>query len=348
MRGFFSSFVQLFLNIGILILYGVSATPGLQYYYIAIVAIAIVVVFEVLAIYLRESPSWLFSKCKQEKAVAVLQWLRGRNVSIAEELNELEDILSKRKSYSQALKMFSRRSLLFPLLLTITFSFFVITSGVSVFVVFAGPLFAEVGESNPNLAAFYSVGISSIIGTLAAMPVVDRAGRKPLLIIGGLGMLCGSVMMGTHFYITRPSLCINSTSSYGNITFSNSSDLGLEAAVNSCNEQYLPIAIIALITHKFFFNFSWGPIQWILYSEFFPLQVRGVSNSIGTFTNWLLAGIVGGAYLSYNETVNSWFAMWTFSLSTLIGIIFITVFIPETKGKTLQKIQKNFERKYHN
>ena len=160
------------------------------------------------------------------------------------------------------------------------------------------------------------------------MPVVDHAEHKQLLIVDELGMLCGSVMMESHFYITRPSLCINSTSSYGNVTFSNSSDLGLEAVVNSfasCNEP-LPSSYINF--------FNWGPVQWILYSEFFPLQVRGVSNSIGTFTNWLLAEIVGGTYLSYKETVNS--ALWTFSLSTLI---FITVFIyTRDKGEKLEKI----------
>ena len=74
---------------------------------------------------------------------------------------ELEDTFSKRKSYSPALKIISKRNLIISLLLTITL--FLVTGGVTVFVVFTGPLFAEVGESNPNLTALYSIGIASII-----------------------------------------------------------------------------------------------------------------------------------------------------------------------------------------
>ena len=354
LRGVFGSFVQLFLNIGLLILYGVGGIPGLQYYYVALVGIGIVVIFELFILWLPETPPYLYSRHKREKSICVLRWLRGIKVSIDGEVKEMG--LSERKTYCETLRMFPKKSLLCPLILIVVLFFFLPGSGQYVIVALAGPLLDEAGVSNPNLAAFYSVGIAGVIGSLLSIPVVDFLGRRLLLIVGGFGLLSGSVMLGTQFYLTRPSLCIAQTNSTlldtteNNITlqafdnFYNDSFLD-PAESAACNPQYIPMAITGLVLSRFFFSFSWEPVGWILNSELFPLQVRGVANSICNISFWITAMIVGGTYLSYENTVRPWFAMWTFSLITLIGILFIVFFIPETKGKSLEEIQEKMKYK---
>ena len=352
LRGIFGLSTSLFVNLGLIVLYGVSGIPGIQYYNVVIVAIGIVVIFELLALWLPETPSYLFLRHKQAKSMCVLRWLRGTKVSIDREVEEMEAILSKKKTYCEALRMFSRKRLLYPLIIVVVLIFFIPASGQGAVVALAGPLLAQAGESNPNLAALYSVGIAGVLGTLLSYPVIDLAGRRPLLIVGGFGIMSGSAMLGAQFYLTRPSLCMNETNS----TFCdsteqwsfNDSDLEVaKAEITGCNLQYIPMAITALILIRFSNSFSWGPVGWIISSELFPLQVRGFANSIANSVYWTSAMIVGSTYLSYEKAVRPWFAVWTFSLLTLIGIVFIIVFVPETKGKSLEQIQEELEHKYH-
>ena len=90
---------------------------------------------------------------------------------------------------------------------------------------------------------------------------------------------------------------------------------------------------------------SWGPIQWILNSELFPSHVRGVAAGLSFAAFWGFNAIAVGFYLEYEEAVRPWFAVWSFSIMMILGLAFVIVFIPETKGKSLEEIQKKFERK---
>ena len=348
MRGVFGTSLQLFSGIGMLIVYGISAIPEFQYYYVAVVAIGISVLFELLALWLRETPRWLYSKHGEEKAKAVLKWLRGPKISIVKELNELQNVISQKKTFLEALRMFSRKTLLHPLILVLIFAFFVGTSGLSVVGSLAGPLYATAGVPNHNLAVFYSIGIIGVVSTLISVPLLDLIGRKPLLIVGGIGLLCGTAMMGTQFYLTRPTLCVNQSSLNENATSHNMTGSDIEIVTDSipCNPQYIPMAISGLLVFRASFSFSWSSIQMILTSEIFPVEVRGVANSFTSTTIWLFLGIVGGAYLSYEKAVTPWFAMWSFSITIVLGVVFIIVFIPETKGRSLEEIQLWFEQKH--
>ena len=180
--------------------------------------------------------------------------------------------------------------------------------------------------SDPSVTASFVVGGTSVVFTLISIFVVDYFGRKILLILSGIGMLIGTIMLGTHFYVTRPSLC--------NITTSDNTDI-------VCNGHIVPLAITGLVIFYSTFSIGWGPVPWILLGELIPLNIRGFVGSLATFVNWGTAAIVTGFYFNYSELVNSWFSWWTFSFFNGFAVIFVLLFIEETKGKSLEQASQH-------
>lgn len=158
--------------------------------------------------------------------------------------------------------------------------------------------------------------------TFMSIFVIDYFGRKVLLVASGVGMLVGTIMLGTHFYITRPAAC--------NETFVSDDFI--------CKPHLAPLAIVSLILFNASFSIGWGPVPWVLLGEMLPLRVRGLGSSMANFVNWGSAAIVTGFYFKYSAVVNTWFAWWTFSIFNLSGIVFVIIFLRETKKKVLEDI----------
>ncbi len=340
LRGVFGTFTQLYLSGGVLVVYTLNTIPSLHYYDMALVAVGVVAGFELGMVWLPETPRWLFSQQRKEEGEKVLEWLRGPKISIAAELKDIEAGVSSRKlTVLEVFREFTKRRVLFPLSLVLVVMFFQQISGLNAISSFADLLFQEAGVSNPALASVFAVGITAFIATVVSGYVVDIAGRKFLLIISGLGMVGGTVMLGTHFYITRASLCSSHT--HHNAT---TSLPVLQDSSGTCNTHYAPLAISSLIFFNVAFSLGWGPVPWILMSELLTQKVRGVASGMATFVNWGTAGIVVGFYLDFARAVEPWFAWWTFAVINALGVVFVCVFIPETKGKPLEEIQQRFDR----
>ena len=103
------------------------------------------------------------------------------------------------------------------------------------------------------------------------------------------------------------------------------------------------MGISGLIIYSVGFSIVWGALLWLMASELVPLCVRGAGVGIATFVNWLLAAIVTGGYKFYQDDVNPWFTFWSFGLVCFSAAIFVAIFIPETKRKSLEEIERNFE-----
>ena len=169
--------------------------------------------------------------------------------------------------------------------------------------------------------------------------LVDLVGRKLLLIVNGTGMLFRTVTLGTSFYVTRPELCAT-TNLTVNALAQHSDD------IEFCNANLASIAIVSLILFNAAFSIGWGPVPWVLLRELIPLRVREVGSGIATFINWGTAAIVTGFYLDFAETVNAWFAWWIFSVLNVMAVLFVAIFVFETKGKNLEDIQHRFDSKH--
>ena len=336
LRGIFGTLTQIMLTFGIIINYAVGAIDDFPYYYISLVAVGIVALFEVLMIWLPETPRWLLSRGYGEDAEKVLLWLRGKKIGIQRELDDMKKAIAESKAKtSNVWRGFLKRNVLVPFIYVLITFFLQQGGGVGIVTSLASSLFTDAGVSNPRTTTIYAVGCASLIGNFASFIMVDLVGRTSLLILSGTGTFLGLTMMGVHFFITRPSLCDSSNS-----TLVESVDL-----MESCNTHFGPLAIVSLILFRFAFAIGWGPLPWVLVSELLPLSVRGVASGFGNFTAQSVAAIITGFYLQYAELVQPWFAMWTFSMTNLASVLFVLIFIPETKGKTLEEMERRFERR---
>ncbi len=339
LRGVFGTFNQLFLAVGIAVPFGLASIPGFHYYNNALVAAGIVAMFELGMVWLPETPRWLFFQGRKDEGKRVLTWLRGPKVGISVELSDLEAASSaKRLTVLQVIREFTKWRLCFPLFLIIVVMFLQQSGGLSALGSYLTLVFQDAGVSHPELAALCSTLIPCI-GVLISGFIVDLVGRKILLITSSIGMVLGTLMLGVHFYITRPALCSNHTHSAINESLQDSIDTDAP-----CNTHYFPLAITSVVFYNVAFQFGWGPVPWILMAELLPQKVRGVASGIATLVNWGTAGIVVGFYLDYANLVRPWFAWWSFALINLFGIVFVWVFIPETKRRTLEEIQDGFGR----
>ena len=343
LRGILTSFAELSLAVGILVVYVLGSIDGFTYFEISLVMLGIVLVFFVCVPWIPETPRWLlFKRNSREKALKVLQCLRGPNYcDLQTELEGIESTVESLRSLSavQILKEFRKRSILIPfLILLVLMVFQEFCGGGTTVTTYAAIVFEEAGIDNPLLTSSYAVGVSQLIATIVSVGIIDCVGRKLLLIVSSCGMFIASIMLGVHFYITRPSLCENL---YINVS------VGATATTDGCNDQFAPLAIVSVIFFMMSFAVGIGPVLWALVSEYLPLHVRGLATSVVIVANWMSSVAVTGLYLSYADLVKPWFAWWTFSLINFGGLVFIVIFVVETKGKSLEDIQETMSDRFH-
>ena len=207
---------------------------------------------------------------------------------------------------------------------------------------FATEIFVNAGVSNPRTTVTYATGVANISAVLTALLTVDRLGRKPLLIASGILAGIGALLLGVYFYITRSYLCYEYSSTSNG---SASGESYVMADMKDCTVSHGPLAIVGLIIYNFGYSIGFGPLPWVLASEFIPLSVRGKVVGVLNLISFLSSTIVVGFYLQYVELVTLWFAMWTFSIISVAGSVFVLIFIPETKGKSLEAVEREFEGK---
>lgn len=327
-RGLFCSFTQLFISFGLVFIYLLSTINTLHYYDSALILGGVVVAFEVLIYFISESPRWLVANDRKPLAVRTLKFLRGPHYPVQNEVDAIDLDIQKhpRSSLLHVFhEMITKRSVLVPVLIVLTIMCLQQMSGLNASSAYASVIFKDAGVTNPSETATYAVGGVAIFFTFVAIFLVDFLGRKILLVVSGIGMLIGTLMLGTHFYLTRPAACLNQTSPLTN-------------EVEVCNSHIAPLAIVSLMVFNGAFSIGWGPVPWVLLGELLPMRVRGIGSAMANFVNWGSAALVTGCYFKYSELVNTWFAWWTFSVFNFCGILFVSIFLKETKKKVLEDI----------
>ena len=312
-------------------MFALSTINGFQYYKLSLTIIGIITVYILMMVFIPESPRWLLVKGQKASAILVLNQLRGPDHSIRSEVQAIEaDIANSPKvnPLKQLSELFHNKTVGGRICVIIIIMFLQQMSGLNAASAYATVIFKSAGVAKPSQTASYAVGGVSIVFTVVAMFIVDCFGRKVLLVVSSVGMLSGTIMLGTHFYITRPSLCANQTSPT------------ISSEVVLCNTDLASLAIVSLILFSAAFSIGWGPVPWILLGELIPMHVRGIGSSLATFTNWGSAAIVAGCYFKYSNLVNLWFSWWTFSVFNFVGLIFVIFFVPETKGKSLEELSE--------
>ncbi len=266
-------------------------------------------IFLILLVFVPETPRFLVMKNKSEKAMHVLQKLTGQ-VQAAFVIEEIKESL-KQKS----LPWLSFGGLI--IVIGILISVFQQFVGINVVLYYAPEIFRNMGSAtDTSLLQTIIVGTVNLTFTVIAILTVDRFGRKPLMIIGALGMAFSMFALGMTFYFKT---------------------IGLSS-------------LIFMLTYTASFAVSWGPVAWVILSEIFPNSIRGAM-SIAVAAQWIANLAVSWTFPMMNDNTilinmfNYGFSYWIYGIMGILAALFIWKIVPETKGKTLEDMDKLWNRK---
>ena len=295
--------------------------------------------------FVYESPRWLLMKQSEKKAIKTLKALRGPNFPISKELEAIKASVQQTYSVMGQLMEFRHRSVYIPFLLVTTLIFFECHGGINVAYFYASHVFIEAGisERHVNLVAAVSVGVVHIFATLVSVFFVDFLGRKFLLNVSSVGMALSCLVMGIYFYI-YDSVCESCLvgDPTCNLSIINDS-IHQHFPCNTNNFGYLAVACI--VTLVISYSVGWGPIVWTAMAELMPNRVRSLAGSIATLINWIFDFVFTFCFKYYSRPpINNDGAWWTFCLIMVVAVVFVVLFLPETKGHSLEEIQEHFEK----
>jgi SP family xylose:H+ symportor-like MFS transporter len=266
--------------------------------------------FLLLLLLVPETPRFLMMKGRESDARAVLTKL----VTPEEREKELSEI---RASFAQH---HSGKLLSFgaPLILIgITVSIFQQFVGINVVLYYATDIFKGMGMStNASLMQTIIVGAVNLVFTVVAILSVDHFGRKPLQIIGALVMAVSMISLGADFWLGGKGM----------------------------------VALVCMLVYTAGFAVSWGPVTWVLLSEIFPNQIRGKAMAIAVAAQWIANYLVSWTFPILDENpylvahFKHGFAYWIYGVMGILAALFMVKFVPETKGRSLEQMEKLWKK----
>ncbi len=170
----------------------------------------------------------------------------------------------------------------------------------------------------------WAIGGVNVFATFIAIAFIDRIGRRKLLLTGLLGMGLSLVSVGAAFQFIKA---------------------GGAGPASASPSLAGIVTLVALVTFITFFAFSMGPVTWTVINEIFPGQIRGRAVAVATAVNWGSAFLVSQGFLTLIGAIGESFSFWIFALFCGIGLIWVYVSVPETKGRSLEQIQQIWKTK---
>jgi SP family xylose:H+ symportor-like MFS transporter len=266
--------------------------------------------FLIMLFFVPDTPRSLVLQSQPEKALDVLIKING----IEEGKKILAEIQNTVVSHSGKLFSFGITVIVIGVLLSV-FQQFV---GINVVLYYAPEIFKSMGSgTDVALLQTIIVGAVNLLFTVLAIMTVDKFGRKPLMIIGAAGMAFAMFALGTTFFMES---------------------VGMGA-------------LIFMLIYVASFAMSWGPVCWVLLSEIFPNKIRGRALAVAVAAQWISNYLVSWTFPMMDkntyllEKFNHGFAYWIYGVMGVLAAILVWKFVPETKGKTLEEMEKIWIKK---
>ena len=321
LRGKFGSYFQLMLVIGIM---------SIAYINVAIVkffgetAQSMVIMYGVLTLFslimflgafiLPESPRWLILKGKEEEAYKVLQKISVSKEEIDEGIKEIEEAAQVKVA---SFEMLSKGFFWKVLLIGIASQMFQQLVGINVMIYYGPQILGDAGFT--GLLGELFIPTINLLATFIAIKYIDKLGRRTLLYIGATIMLITMLVAGICFYI-------------------------INAEPEASHSLVKILLVISLGLYIVGFASSWGPVIWVFCSEIFPLKGREIGMTITTMVNWTFASLVISNALSFMKIYGQANLFFLFAAFCVGCLVFLKLFIPETKGVSLEKIESDLEK----
>lgn len=314
-RGTLGATFQLQVTMGILFSYIVGAGVGVTPF--CLICAAIPVLQAIFMFFMPESPMYCIKNGDVDSARNGLQKLRGSHYNIDEEISEAQRVIAEIESQKLTItQAFSTTAARKGLCIGLVIMFLQQFSGVNGVIFYASDIFRSAGSSmNENVATIIT-GVFSVLGTFASTQVIDRLGRKPLLFMSDLFMAISAAILGMFFYLKDNEYSI------------------------ADNSVVRTIPLIATCVFLVMFSIGFGPIPWMFISEIFPPNTKGPASSIASFFNWNCAFAVSFGFPIIKELLHSDLTFWMFAAISGAGAAFVLMFVPETKGRTVDEVQR--------
>jgi len=253
-----------------------------------------------------ESPRWLIEQARVEEARRVLARVAPEN-DVEAQVKEIEEAIAEEAdSFLQLFEPGLRR----PVIIAVTLAILQQVTGINTILFYGSLIFAEHVAAQTAASALWAnviIGFVNFIMTIVALAVIDRLGRKPILMTAAGGMACSQILLGLVFLVDPGAAWI--------------------------------ILVLCLLCVACF-AVGLGPGVWVMMSELFPTKVRGRAMSVATISLWIACVALTSTFLSLVNAITASGAFWTYATMSLLTFWFVWKKTPETKGKTLEEIER--------
>jgi MFS transporter, SP family, galactose:H+ symporter len=310
-RGWQVSLFQLAVTVGILVAYIVDysfAASGGWRWMLGLAAVP-GFILGLGMLYLPESPRWLAKRGHRDKSLAILSRIRGSS-NVQAEFQEIEATLSQGGEHGHWSELLSP-AVRPALIVGIGLAVFQQVTGINTVIYYAPTILQSAGISSASgaILATAGIGVVNVVMTLVSMWLIDRMGRRPLLLTGTAGIVITLSILG--FAFLRPG---------GALAW---------------------VAVVTLMAYVASFAISLGPIFWLLISEIYPLKIRGLAEGTAAASNWAANLLVSLTFLTLVEALGPSKTFWLYAFLGVIAWIFSYYLVPETKGRSLEQIEQS-------
>ncbi|XP_049880705.1 facilitated trehalose transporter Tret1-like [Pectinophora gossypiella] len=310
-RGSLGAFFQLFLTVGILFTFVVGAYT--HWRTLSIISAVLPPLLVIVFWWMPETPQYLLGKNRRRDAEKSLRWLRGPDADLSSELEDMQKEVDNASRQSASIRtMLSNRATLMAFICSLGLMFFQQFSGINAVIFYTNNIFQSAGSNIPPHIATIIVGVVQTIATFISSLLVERAGRKLLLLQSCIIMGITLIILGIYFKLQ--------------VDGYNVATLGW-------------IPLVCLVLFIISFSLGFGPIPWMMMAELFPVEMRGTASGISVIMNWCLVFIVTLCFPIMKDAIGIYSCFWFFAAFMIVCTFFVFFLIPETKGKTVSQIQ---------
>lgn len=309
LRGGFASSNELMIQVGGSITYLLGTV--LTWRMLALVGLIPSLMLILGMFFVPESPRWLVMVGQQREFETSLQRLRGKDADISFEASEIQEYTEKLQQMPKIrlLDLFQKRYL-HSVIIAVGLMLFKQFGGISAIGSYASATLELAGFSSGKFGTIV-IGLCQIPVTIIAVALMDRCGRRPLLLISSVGTFLGTFLIGVAFYLKDHELVL----------------------------KLIPMMVLAgVLIYLWSFASGIGSASWVIMSEIFPLNIKGAAGSLAIWANWFGSWVVSYTF-NYLIRWSSSGAFFLYSAVSAAAILFVGKLVPETRRRTLEEIQ---------
>jgi len=299
----------------------------ITYYWLALIPLAFMAVYVPFVITIKETPHWLLAQGRKFEAAKVLLWLYGPQCNVGKEIQKIDEEISLGKlSILETLREFKWKSIYHPVILTCFVMLFLQLSGITAVILNVEEIFKQAKVKSPGLTSSFATGGVQILTAFVGILASSLLGRRTLLMISYSVASLSHAVMGVYEYLNNEPYCHPPNDP-------------------QCRSDLYPLAIVCVAFFVAAYSSGVSPASFLLLAELVPLRVRGVGIGLALLVNGILSAIIAGLFNSFEIAAKPWGVFWTFSITCFVAVLFVAIFLPETKGKPLEEIESYFDKR---